>query len=228
MPTDNLVQLGSLSPIFEIDPVCKMRVMPETAVAKYDFEGKTYYFCARRCQERFAADPRSFLTAAPQSAIRISQSAIYTCPMHPEVRQNGPGSWPKCGMALEPEMATEETEENPELKDMTRRFWIAAVFSVPVLILGMLERLPQLQFLLATPAVLWAGWPLFERAWASVVHRSPNMFTLIGMGTGVAYLYSVIAVLFPGIFPGPPPVYFEAASVITALVLLGQVLELRA
>ncbi|MBI4472845.1 MAG: cadmium-translocating P-type ATPase, partial [Acidobacteria bacterium] len=155
-------------------------------------------------------------------------------PMHPEVRQHGPGSCPKCGMALEPEMVTEEEPDNPELRDMNRRFWISAVLSLPILMLGMSDRLPQLQFLLATPVVLWGGWPLFERGWASIVNRSPNMFTLIAMGTGTAYGYSVIAALFPDIFPhsfrhgGIAAVYFEAASVITALVLLGQVLELRA
>src|SRR5256885_10478718 len=143
--------------------------------------------------------------------------------MHPGVRQVGPGVCPKCGMALEPEIVTLEEEKNPELDDMTRRFWIAAGFSLPVLVLGMSERLPLVQLILATPVVLWAGWPLFQRAWASVVNRSPNMFTLIGMEAGTAFVYSAIAVFIP-----PLQVYFEAASVITALVLLGQVLELRA
>lgn len=142
--------------------------------------------------------------------------------MHPEVRQIGPGFCPKCGMALEPEVATLEEETNPELMDMTRRFWIAAVLTLPILALGMAESLPLVQLILATPAVLWAGWPLFQRAWASIVNRSPNMFTLIGLGTGTAYVYSFVAA-FTGL-----PVYFEAAAVITALVLLGQVLELRA
>jgi len=142
--------------------------------------------------------------------------------MHPEVRQIGPGFCPKCGMALEPEVATLEEETNPELTDMTRRFWIAAVLTLPILALGMAESLPLVQLILATPVVLWAGWPLFQRAWASIVNRSPNMFTLIGLGTGTAYVYSFVAA-FTGL-----PVYFEAAAVITALVLLGQVLELRA
>src|SRR5439155_9705226 len=160
---------------------------------------------------------------------------IYTCPMHPDVRQVGPGVCPKCGMALEAETATIQEEANPELADMTRRFWIAAGLSIPVLVLGMSEMFPLMQLILATPVVLWAGWPLFQRAWASVVNRSPNMFTLIGMGTGTAYIYSAIAVFLPspsGRGQGEGlhtlPVYFEAASVITALVLLGQVLELRA
>src|SRR2546427_7092348 len=155
--------------------------------------------------------------------------------MHPDVRQVGPGVCPKCGMALEAETATIEEEANPELADMTRRFWIAAGLSIAVLVLGMSEMLPLIQLILATPVVLWAGWPLFQRAWASVVNRSPNMFTLIGMGTGTAYIYSAIAVFLPspsGRGQGEGlhtlPVYFEAASVITALVLLGQVLELRA
>ena len=211
---------------FEIDPVCHMQVMPETAAARYEYKGKTYYFCNPRCRDRFKANPEQFLAPVkleiPKSKIEVSES-IYTCPMHPEVRQRGPGACPKCGMALEAEMVTLEEEVNPELVDMTRRFWIAAALSVPVLVLGMSEMLPVVQFILATPVVLWAGWPLFQRAWASIVNRSPNMFTLIGMGTGTAYVYSATAVLIPSL-----QVYFEAAAVITTLVLLGQVLELRA
>src|SRR5437870_2968988 len=229
--------------MFETDPVCHMQVMPETAAARYDYKGKTYYFCNPRCLERFKANPEQFLGFAKletsDSKSRIS-NVIYTCPMHPEVRQMGPGACPKCGMALEPEMAILEEQANPELTDMTRRFWIAAGLSVPVFVLGMSETLPTVQLILATPAVLWAGWPLFQRAWASLVNRSPNMFTLIGMGTGTAYAYSAIALLLPSPSgssqrPGGQgeglsslPVYFEAAAVITALVLLGQVLELRA
>jgi len=201
-----------------------MSVMPETAAGKYEYKGKTYYFCNPRCLERFRADPEQFLGAAkpeppdPKSAV----SAIYVCPMHPEVRQTGPGTCPKCGMALEPEMVSLEDQGNPELDDMTRRFWIAAILSLPTLILGMAETGRIIQWILATPVVLWAGWPLFDRAWASLVNRSLNMFTLIGIGTGTAYVYSVVAV-FQNL-----PVYFEASAVITALVLLGQVLELRA
>ena len=224
-----LVQLGGLGPIgpppvFEIDPVCKMRVLPETAAARYDYQGKTYYFCAVPCMERFKANPAAFLgqqTAAPPGA---APTAIYTCPMHPEVRQQGFGTCPKCGMALEPEVAQMDEGENPELADMLRRFWIAAVLSVPVMALAMMEVYPTIQLLLSTPVVVWAGWPLLERGAASVKHRSPNMFTLIAMGVGTAYVYSVAAVFaLPGLH-----VYFEASSVITALVLLGQVLELRA
>jgi len=241
---DDLVQLGSLgassSSVFETDPVCKMKVMPETAAGSHKYKGRTYYFCSRRCVERFRANADQFLVS-PKSAIRNPQSeiskAIYTCPMHPQIRQAGPGACPICGMALEPEMVTAGEEENPELADMTRRFWIGVVWSVPVLFLGMTERLPFIQLLLATPVVVWAGWPLFQRGWASIVNRSPNMFTLIAIGTGTAYIYSVIATVFPHLIPSPPgetggafrvPTYFEAAAVITTLVLLGQVLELRA
>jgi Cu+-exporting ATPase len=227
-PSD-LIQLGGLTPTpgpttFEIDPVCKMQVLPETAAAKFDYNGKTYYFCATRCMERFKADPSSFLKSEPPRAVQPASDVIYTCPMHPEVRQKGPGSCPKCGMALEPEMAQLEEGPNPELADMTRRFWIAAVMSVPVVALGMMEMERTAQFLLATPVVLWAGWPLLQRGAASIVHRSLNMFTLIAMGVGVAYVYSGVAVFLSSDLP----VYFEAASVITALVLLGQVMELRA
>src|SRR5437879_3945074 len=182
--------------LFEIDPVCHMQVMPETAAAHYEYKGKTYYFCNPRCFERFKANPEQFLAPVEleitNSKIEVSES-IYSCPMHPEVRQRGPGACPKCGMALEAEMVTTEEEANPELVNMTRRFRIAAVLSVPVLVLGMSEMLPFVQFILATPVVLWAGWPFFQRAWASVINRSPNMFTLIGIGTGAAYIYSAIA-----------------------------------
>jgi len=224
-----LVQLGGLGPIgppptFEIDPVCKMRVLPLTAAARYDYEGKTYYFCTVRCLERFKAGPQTFLGASPDPPPAASATVIYTCPMHPEVRQQGFGSCPKCGMALEPEVAQLDEGMNPELVDMSRRFWIAAAMSIPVMVLAMMEMHPTIQLLLSTPVVLWAGWPLLERGAASVKHRSPNMFTLIAMGVGTAYVYSVVAVLAGSGLP----VYFEAASVITALVLLGQVLELRA
>ena len=218
--------------LFEIDPVCHMNVMPETAAGKYDYKGKTYYFCSPRCVERFRANPDQFLRGqggsplvplVPQSRDEgAAAGQMFTCPMHPEVRQIGPGFCSKCGMALEPEVATLEEETNPELADMTRRFWIAAILTLPILALGMAERLPLVQLILATPVVLWVGWPLFQRAWASIMNRSPNMFTLIGLGTGTAYVYSFVAA-FTGL-----PVYFEAAAVITALVLLGQVLELRA
>src|SRR6266436_1295426 len=229
---DDLVQLGTFGmpsrpPVFETDPVCLMKVLPETAVGKYEHKGRTYYFCSLRCVERFRANPDRFVGSPKPGALNPPSEIVqgfYTCPMHPEIRQPGPGSCPKCGMALEPEMITAEEEENPELTDMTRRFWIGAGLSLPVFILGMLEIYPIVQLALATPVVLWAGWPLLQRGWASMVNRSPNMFTLIAIGIGTAYLHSLIATLF---FSGVP-IYFEAAAVITTLVLLGQVLELRA
>jgi len=229
---DDLVQLGTFGmpsrpPEFETDPVCLMKVLPETAVGKYEHKGRTYYFCSLRCVERFRANPDRFVGSPKPGALNPPSEIVqgfYTCPMHPEIRQPGPGSCPKCGMALEPEMITAEEEENPELTDMTRRFWIGAGLSLPVFILGMLEIYPIVQLALATPVVLWAGWPLLQRGWASMVNRSPNMFTLIATGIGTAYLHSLIATLF---FSGVP-IYFEAAAVITTLVLLGQVLELRA
>ncbi len=225
----DLFQIGSLSPsepVFEIDPVCKMRVLPETAAARFDYRGKTYYFCNPRCRDRFEANPEAFLNPIPASPAKKSQGdAVYVCPMHPEIRQMGPGACPKCGMALEPDMASAEEEPNNELADMKHRFWVAAVVSIPLMIFGMMEAVPMLQFFLATAAVLYAGQPLLQRGWTSVVNRSPNMFTLIGLGIMAAYGYSTIAVFVPA---AGLPVYFEAASVITALVLLGQVLELRA
>ncbi len=227
------------------DPVCGMEVDPHTAKHRAEHGGHPYYFCSEGCRTKFVADPAAYLTErAPPPVI---EGAIYTCPMHPEVRQVGPGSCPICGMALEPELASTETGPNPELADMSRRFWIGLILTLPVFALemgGHLTGLHQwlgqqtsnwLQFALATPVVLWAGWPFFERGWASLVTRNLNMFTLIAMGTGVAWLYGVIATVFPGIFPaelrgpdGAIAVYFEAAAVITVLVLLGQVLELRA
>ena len=202
-----------------------MRVLPETAAAKFDYKGITYYFCNPRCRDRFQADPESFLSPGVSSAPKSEDSnTMYVCPMDPEIRQRGPGICPKCGMALEPEVASVDEGPNPELLDMTRRFWIASIVSVPVLYLGMSERLPMLQFLLATVAVLYAGLPLLKRGWDSLVSRNLNMFTLIGIGVGTAYGYSTIALFASGNLP----VYFEASSVITALVLLGQVLELRA
>jgi Cu+-exporting ATPase len=229
------------------DPVCGMTVDPATAKHKAEHDGTTYYFCSGRCREKFLADPMTYL--APHSA-RVEEAApgaMYTCPMHPQIRQVGPGLCPICGMALEPEVMTSEAGPNAELVDMTRRFWIGLALAIPVLALEMGGHLPAvsaligpqasnwIQFALATPVVLWAGWPFFERGWASLKTRNLNMFTLIAMGTGVAWVYSVIATLAPGAFPpafremdGAVPVYFEAAAVITVLVLLGQVLELRA
>ncbi|WP_072395615.1 heavy metal translocating P-type ATPase [Hyphomicrobium sp. CS1GBMeth3] len=230
------------------DPVCGMTVDPHAANHRYEHGGKTYYFCAARCREKFAADPAAYLDPA-QAAAKAPPppGTIYTCPMHPEIRQEGPGSCPICGMALEPETITADAAPNPELADMKRRFWIALALTVPVIALEMGGHLTGLQhwlgrqtsnvtqLVLATPVVLWAGWPFFERGWASLKTRNLNMFTLIAMGTGVAWIYSIVGTLWPGVFPasmrdhnGSVAVYFEAAAVITALVLLGQVLELNA
>jgi Cu+-exporting ATPase len=222
-----------------------MTVDPHSAKHRADHGGRTYYFCCAGCRAKFVADPQKYLGGRqPES---VPTGAVYTCPMHPEIRQIGPGSCPICGMALEPEIAGPDTGPNPELVDMTRRFWIGLVLTLPVFILEMgahiagahnwVEPTPSnyVQFVFATPVVLWAGWPFFVRGWQSLVTRNLNMFTLIAMGTGVAYVYSLAATFVPGIFPeafrghgGAPAVYFEAASVITVLVLMGQVLELRA
>jgi Cu+-exporting ATPase len=228
-----------------IDPVCGMTVDPHSAKHCADHGGRTYYFCCAGCRAKFVADPQKYLGGRqPES---VSEGTVYTCPMHPEIRQIGPGSCPICGMALEPEIAGPDTGPNPELVDMMRRFWIGLVLTLPVFILEMgahiagahnwVEPTPSnyVQFAFATPVVLWAGWPFFVRGWQSLATRNLNMFTLIAMGTGVAYVYSLAATFVPGIFPeafrghgGAPAVYFEAASVITVLVLMGQVLELRA
>ena len=260
------------------DPVCGMSVDPSKAAGKVEHEGKAYYFCSKRCAERFAQDPEKFLAApgtggmehghvhtrgpahahkqdemqhspaatAPAAAIASSAQGVrYTCPMHPEVVQIGPGACPICGMALEPMDVFAEVDADPEYDSMRRRFWVSAALSVPVLVLSMLGDALGLQpphgarnlieFILATPVVLWGGWPFFQRFWASLVNRSPNMFTLIGLGTGAAYVESVTGTFFPQAvpllvpdMPGTVPVYFESAAVITTLVLLGQVLELRA
>ncbi len=238
----------------ERDPVCGMTVEAETAAAKREHGGKTYHFCCEGCAAKFMAAPEKFLGATPTTGGRSSARGAeskeieYTCPMHPQIVLPGSGACPICGMALEPREAPAETQENPELAMMSRRFWISAALSLPVLVLAMSDMIPGqpvqhalsiraiswIEFLLATPVVIWGGWPFFERGWASIVNRSLNMFTLIALGTGTAYLYSVAAVLFPGAFPdsfrtgGDVPNYFEAAAAITTLVLLGQVLELRA
>ncbi len=274
-----------------IDPVCGMQVDKATAKHKHTHSGTTYYFCCQSCEKKFAADPEHYLSG--KSAVHhehshggqlqsISKIATYTCPMHPEVRQAGPGSCPKCGMALEPEspeLAAERVEytcpmhpevvqdgpgtcpkcgmaleprtvtaeiENPELVDMTRRLWVSAILSAPLLVIAMGSMvagihewlggrtLAFVEFALATPVVLWGGWPFFVRMWQSIVNRYPNMFTLIGIGTGTAYVYSVVAAFFPEVFPDSfrshhgVELYFESAAVIVTLVLLGQVLELRA
>ncbi|MEQ1864951.1 MAG: heavy metal translocating P-type ATPase, partial [Micropepsaceae bacterium] len=233
----------------ERDPVCGMMVDPAKTPHKTKHAGKEIYFCAARCREKFEADPARYLTPqekAPEAPAK--PGTIYTCPMHPEIRQVGPGSCPKCGMALEPEDATHvEQGPNHELLDMTRRFWVGLALSLPVLALemgghmtGLMMWMGQatsnwIQLVLATPVVLWGGWPFFVRGWQSLVNRSLNMFTLIAIGTGIAWAYSIVATVAPHLFPpafriadGAVAVYFEAAAVITVLVLLGQVLELRA
>jgi Cu+-exporting ATPase len=264
-----------------------MQVDPEETAHKHAYNGQTYFFCSAHCLHKFCDDPDIYLHASGQEAVALEdESAIYTCPMHPEVRQEGPGicpdcgmaleplhvqpqqtkteyvcpmhpevvedhpgACPKCDMALEPRIITEEEQSNPELEDMMRRFWISLALTLPIFLTAMSEMIPGqpvqqilhgnlltwLQLILATPVVLWGGWPFFQRGWASIVNRSLNMFTLIATGTGTAYLYSIVATLFPDIFPvtfraagGEVGVYFEAAAVITTLVLLGQVLELKA
>lgn len=281
------------------DPVCGMTVHPESAAGSFNYQGESYYFCSTHCLDSFRNDPERFLNQPAKSMpvqpvgiqrvktkTPLPEAPVYTCPMHPEVRQDkaascpkcgmglepltasvpatkveytcpmhpgivrdAPGSCPICGMALEPRTVTLDQEENHELVDMRRRLWVSALLSIPVFAIGMSDFIPGapleqvasmttwswIQLALATPVVLWGGWPFFVRGWQSIVNLSPNMFTLIGLGVSVAYVYSVVAIVFPGIFPhsfrshdGNVPVYFEAAAVITALVLLGQVLELRA
>jgi Cu+-exporting ATPase len=269
------------------DPVCKMTIEEQDAAATVSYGNETYHFCSESCKDKFLKSPEEFLSGKPPVEQVPETEAVYTCPMHPEVRQEGhsscpqcgmaleplapvmpssrtewtcpmhpeivqdtPGNCPICGMALEPKTVSAGEEENPELVDMTRRFKMSAVLSIPLVIIAMggfipgvsslLKMIPHeiakwLELFLATPVVLWGGWPFFVRGWQSVINRSPNMFTLIGLGTGVAYVYSIIAALFPEMFPssfrdkeGGVGVYFEAAAVIVTLVLLGQVLELRA
>src|SRR5688572_28627253 len=237
-----------------IDPVCGMTVQPATAAGSYEYQGKTYYFCATSCLTKFRADPNYYLIPPEQRAPRFVQAPAggvveYVCPMDPEVLETQPGACRICGMALEPKVVSLEEERNPELEDMTRRFWICLGPSILVMFLAMAHMVPGLspsqvlagstnnwlQWILATPVVLWGGWRFFQRGWMSVVNRAPNMFTLIAMGTGAAYVYSTIATVAPTLLPGSfrlhdgsVAVYFEAAAVITVLVLLGQVLELKA
>src|SRR5215471_13177900 len=248
-----------------------MTVDPQRAAGSFDYQGQTYFFCAPGCLQRFKADPEGYLRPKPAVPVGIQRAHVatlataanahasnigggrarsgYTCPMHPEIVRDAPGSCPICGMALEPRTVSLTDEENPELVDMTRRFWVSVVLSFPLLLLAMSEMLPGnpverllpmrsliwIQLTLATPVVLWGGWPFFVRAWQSIVNRSLNMFTLIGLGVAVSYVYSLVAAIAPQVFPpsfhdamGKVPVYFEAAAVITTLVLLGQVLELKA
>jgi Cu+-exporting ATPase len=219
-----------------LDPVCGMTVDPQRSAGAVEHRGQKYYFCSKGCAAKFEADPTKYLQ--PKSTQPPAAAIEYTCPMHPEIRQIGPGSCPKCGMALEPVHFTRDSadEVNPEYTDMLRRFWLSVPTSAALL--GLMfagVHWPWVELMLASPVVLWAGWPIFERAWASIVNRSLNMFTLIGAGAGAAYVYSLIATVTPGIFPaslrhngGELALYFEPAAVIVCLVLLGQVLELRA
>lgn len=223
------------------DPVCGMQVDPATTPHHATHGGAEHHFCSARCREKFAADPEKYLS--PQVPVAPPTGTIYICPMHPEIRQEGPGTCPICGMALEPDMPSLDDEENPELRDFSRRFWWTLPLTIVVLLLAMFGHyLPGLsvtartwtELVLSLPVVLWAGWPFFERCVASIRNRSPNMFTLIGIGVAAAFGYSVIATLAPGLFPasfrahGRVGVYFEAAVVIVSLTLLGQLLELRA
>jgi P-type Cu+ transporter len=232
------------------DPVCGMSVDPVSAPEGREHAGETYHFCSKRCAERFEAAPANYLGDRPEPAHTEADARIYTCPMHPEIEQVGPGDCPICGMALEPKViSAEDSGPSEELRDMTRRFWLSAALALPLLVWVMGDHLLGLdlghaiprqvahwiQLAIATPVVLWAGWPVFRRCWASFLKISPNMWTLIGIGVGAAYLYSVVATVAPGVFPaafrghdGQVEVYFEAAAVIIALVLLGQVLEIRA
>ena len=229
-----------------IDPVCGMSVDPATTAHRATQEHTDYFFCSAGCRTKFIASPQTYIGPKIEPA-PAAPGTIYTCPMHPQIRQEGPGACPICGMALEPETVTAEAPVNHELIDFTRRFWVGLLLTLPVFTLemgghltGLAMQVPGqtsnwIQFALATPVVLWAGAPFFQRGWASLRTRNLNMFTLIAMGVGVAWTYSVVAVLAPGLFPpaflrmdGSAPVYFEAAAVITVLVLVGQILEMRA
>ncbi len=231
------------------DPVCGMSVDPAAAKASHVHDGRTYYFCCPSCAAKFQADTARY-TGGSESRLAALEvpvgGAVYTCPMHPEIIRDRPGPCPKCGMALEPRNVTAEEGPNAELADMGRRFWVGAVLTLPIFLIAMSSMLPGrpldvymgvlnwVQLALATPVVLWCGWPFFERAWASILHRSPNMFTLIALGVGAAYFYSLAATAIPGAFPegfrmgNGVETYFDTAAVVTVLVLLGQVLELRA
>jgi Cu+-exporting ATPase len=234
-----------------VDPVCGMTISPADSVGEVEHEGHTYYFCNDSCLERFTATPEAFVGAAAggeRSRAAADPDAEYTCPMHPDVRQKGPGSCPICGMALEPVNVSLDEQPNEELIDMTRRFWWSVVLTIPILLVMVDEFLPGqplharidgrllnwIEMALATPVVLWGGWPFFTRGWASLVSRNLNMFTLIALGVAAAYGFSVVATLAPDLFPhsfrmgDAVAVYFEPAAVIVVLVLLGQVLELRA
>jgi Cu+-exporting ATPase len=233
----------------EIDPVCGMRLDPATLKHYFDIAGRRFHFCSADCRAKFEADPNAYHKRKAATSHPAKAGVTYTCPMHPQIRMEGPGNCPICGMTLESLTASGAAAPNSEVADMTRRFWIALALTLPVFVLEMGSHIPGLglnaiippfisswvQFGLATPVVLWAGWPFFQRGWVSLISRHLNMFTLISLGTGTAYIYSLAATFVPSHFPaafrkmsGSVPVYYEAAAVITVLVLLGQVLELRA
>ncbi|GLI99533.1 heavy metal translocating P-type ATPase [Sphingobium sp. BS19] len=226
------------------DPVCGMTVDPNTTPHHADHGGETYHFCSQGCRSKFVANPSAYLDGKPPEPA-ASPGAIWTCPMHPQIRRDGPGTCPICGMALEPEEPSLDDAPNPELVDFTRRTWVAAVLAVPLLAISMIAEMlgmhfvppaisPWVQLALTAPIVLWAGWPFFQRGWTSIVTWHLNMFTLVSIGVGAAFVYSLVATVAPGLFPpsfrmhGIVPVYYEAAGVVVTLVLLGQVLELRA
>ena len=228
------------------DPVCSMTVDPAKTAHHAKHDGQAYHFCSAGCRAKFIAAPETYLSDTPKPEPKATPGAIWTCPMHPQIRQEGPGTCPICGMALEPEEPSLDDAPNPELVDFTRRLWVAGVLTIPLLIVSMVAEMLGLhivppassawvQLALTVPIVLWAGWPFFERGWTSLRTRHLNMFTLIAIGVGAAFLYSLVATVAPGIFPttfrmhgGMVPVYYEAAGVVVTLVLLGQVLELRA
>ncbi len=251
------LELHNGSPSGELvrDPVCGMNVNPKSAAHQDSFAGKTHFFCSQSCLAKFRSEPARYVGAPPepshdaQHGSAATSPAEYVCPMHPEIVRSAPGNCPICGMALEPRVSSADDEPNAELVAMNRRLWVGLALTVPILIAAMGEMIPGqplrrlasqrtwiwIEFLLASPVVLWGGWPFFVRGWESIVNRSWNMFTLIGLGVSVAYLYSLIAVLAPGMFPpsfrddaGNVAVYFEAAAVIVTLAVLGQVLELMA
>lgn len=239
--------MNRTTPLPLTDPVCGMTVN-ESSRHTLQHEGRPYYFCSASCQAKFAANPGQYLVTAatpapPEPKLDSPADTMYTCPMHPEVRQGHPGICPKCGMTLEPELPSLDEDDNTELHDFQRRFWWTLPLTVVVTVLAMFGHRQQwlsmtqqswLELVLATPIVLWAGWPFFVRGWQSVLNRSPNMWTLIGLGTGAAYVYSVVAAVAPQVFPdsfismGRVAVYFEAAAVIISLTLMGQMLELKA
>jgi P-type Cu+ transporter len=247
-PVQNHTHPGG-SPGAVHDPVCGMSVEPGAAQHRTEHAGRSYLFCSGRCRERFIAEPARYLTPSAVAPPTAAKEARWTCPMHPQIVRAEPGSCPICGMALEPVVPAAGDAANPELRDMTRRFWLGVALSLPLLAMTMADHVAKpaldaliaprsavwIQLILATPVVLWGGWPFFRRGWASLVSHRLNMFTLIALGTGVAYLYSLVAAMSPGFFPasfrtpdGQVALYFEAAAVIVTLVLLGQVLELRA